>query len=135
MTDNGNRQTATATAVRSDQSDKQLRSAMLRLLDALRPFIPRDPHVKLPDHNLGWVIQPDGSPERVILDAIQAHPELWVHALPETICIVSRQSLLRALGSHNGVFVEALAHEGANIVASHAARHLHEAEKREMARR
>ena len=35
----------------------------------------------------------DDGPERVILEAMQATPELWMHALPPDVCIVPRKSL------------------------------------------
>ena len=106
------------------QRDRELamRFAMDRLLHGLKKYIriyAMRPGVEMPEHEPVWVCDMDYGPEKVILDAIKANPELWREALPETVCIVPRALLQKYVGS---VFTEALEGYGKLAVDNHAAR-------------
>jgi hypothetical protein len=128
----------TETALMEHQATSRLRYAMDRLLHRLRPYIrayTRTPDVKMPEHKLAWVTMAgsggyDDSPAQVISAAIEEHPELWAHAIPEECCIVHRKTLEEYAGS---AAAEMMADHGAAIVADRAFRLRYEAEERERA--
>lgn len=117
--------TQTATAIMEHGSKSRLAYALVRLLDSLRPFMrayPRAEDDHMPEHDLVWVEFLDNeNPKKVIADAIKAYPELWLHALPEEVCIVPRKELNRAVGLGPGDVI--LSSIGESIVANHAHRH------------
>ena len=70
---------------------------------------------QMPEHDLVWVTEGvDDGPERVILEAMKATPELWLHALPPEVCIVPRKSL-ETLGLNEDI-VGLLVEQGAFMV-------------------
>jgi hypothetical protein len=119
----------TATMVR--QKDMRLQAAMHGLLHRLRRFaraMPMNPTADLPAHDIVWVTEIERSPNATIIEMIKANPELWAEALPQECCIVHRETLKKYVGADATEYMES---HGANAVASHAARVLHEMEARE----
>lgn len=100
-------QTATAKAIAEQQAHHERRAAMRGLLHRLRKWMAVFPHkvnADMPDHDVVWTTHVGGDgPEKAILDAIAANPSMWLHALPEEVCIVPRKDLERALSSKNAV--------------------------------
>jgi hypothetical protein len=102
--------------------------AMDRLMQALKRYLRAYPMLegdKMPEHDVVWFTELDGGPERVILEAIKATPELWLQALPPEVCVVPRDAL-KSLGLNEDV-VALLAEKGAYMVDAHAAKHRHDA--------
>jgi hypothetical protein len=119
---------ATQTAALESLVRRRIASAMDRLTNALKRYLRAYPMLegdKMPEHDLVWVTGSDGGPERVILEALKATPELWLQALPPEVCIVPREAL-KSLGLDEDV-VALLAEKGAYIVDAHAANHRQEA--------
>lgn len=120
----------TQTMLARDQSNKRLDWALQRLLHALKPFMrayARTPgeQAKVPELDLVWVTDLDGGPSRAVLDVLKSNPELWLHALPPEVCIMPRQALKALTGVDRDV-ISGLCDLGENIVAAHAAKHLHD---------
>lgn len=113
------------TAALASQSDTRLRHAMDHLLHRLRKFMRAYPEKRdepLPDHDVVWVTEFDGGPEKVILQAIRMCPDLWASALPEDVCIVRKADLERiALAAHMPGVTDVLVANGAYSVDRHAA--------------
>ena len=129
--------TATATAMLERQSRSMIAHAMHRLLHRLRPYMRAYPIADepMPEHDVVWVTEYDGGPERVIAEAMESTPALWMQFLPPEVCIVSRRVLEKVLGLSLGLnqddVIHLLAAEGVNIIMSRAAQKLHELEDAE----
>lgn len=120
---------STTTAFRERHTQQRIRYAIGRLLDRLQPFVrayPRDADAELPPHDVVFVTMPDDGPEAQILDALKSCPALWLAALPDDVCIVSRRALVQVPGIEP-VVADFLASQGLAIVESHAARHVNDA--------
>ena len=123
-------------AILESQSRSMIAHAMHRLLHRLRPYMRAYPIADepMPEHDVVWVTEFDGGPERVIAEAMQATPALWMQFLPPEVCIVSRKSLEQGVGVNPDI-VDYLASEGGYIVMSRAAHKLYELEDAERERR
>src|SRR4029453_6585265 len=108
---------ATQTAALESLVRHRIAFAMDRLMQALKRYMRAYPMLEgdqMPEHDVVWVKELDGGPERLILEAIRATPELWLQALPPEVCIVPRDAL-KSLGLNEDV-VALLAEKGAYIV-------------------
>lgn len=115
-------QTSLKAAQMAAQGANQLRFAMARLLYRLRHSVhvyPLEQDAAMPEHRVAWMDEMNGGPAKTILDAISTRPELWVHALPPEVCIVSRKTLHKSGLDQDAI--EALAYEGMGMVEWHAA--------------
>lgn len=122
--------TATATALRERQGQQRVKHAIGRLLDRLHTFIrayPRDDAAEMPLHDVAFVTMTDDGPEAQILDALKSYPELWLTALPDDVCIVSRRTLVEVANVLPAT-VDCLADQGIAIVEAKAFRHRMEIE-------
>jgi hypothetical protein len=114
---------ATQKAALESQVRHRIAGAMDRLMDGLKRYMRAYPMLQddqMPEHDLVWVTEGvDDGPERVILEAMKATPELWLHALPPEVCIVPRKSL-ETLGLNEDI-VGLLVEQGAYMVDAYAA--------------
>jgi len=122
--------TATETAVMAEERRLAIAAPMNRLLRKLRDFVrayPLKADDAMPDHTLEWVgdIRGDG-PEKTVFEAIKCNPDLWLHALPDDVCIVPKNSL-DLLGFSKGLIV-ALEYQGDWAVRALAAQRAYDAE-------
>jgi len=128
------------TALMIQRRDASLKHAMHRLLDKLKDFVrvygrtPEDEQ-RMPDHDIVWVVgaREGESPQAVILQALKSHPELWLSALPDGVCIVPRAGLDSAC--NNLYLAEDLRRRGLEMVETNAARTLQKIEVDEYAQR
>lgn len=83
----------------------------------------------MPEHDLVWVTAQwadiGSDPRQVIVNALKANPELWLHAVPPEVCIVPRKEL-EAVMKLNPSTIALLAFAAEDIIAKHAAKHSHE---------
>ena len=120
------------TATQQYESTREVRYAMDRLLYALKEFVrvyPVDEADKLPEHDVRFATGIGKGPETVIVDAIKQNPELWLHALPDDVCIVPKSVLSGQY--YSGVNAEFLSDMGIDRVRNHASRLRYEAEERQ----
>lgn len=130
--------TATMALAMESQRTRVREASMARLLHELRDFMrayPREVDVKVLDLDLVWVSGiGDGGPEKAILDAINANPELWADALPEDVVIVPRR-LLKSTTALDDSMIDALNHHGMDMVLRKACVLRHAKEEAERLKR
>lgn len=126
--------TAAEAALLRDR-EHRMRAALYSLLSDLKDFVevvPRCEQERMPEHAIVWMTGINSGPGPAIESALKSHPELWLHALPEDVFLVSRRALkhvLKQVGFGDDVS-EFLGAEGEAIVAAHATSYLHELEER-----
>lgn len=116
--------TTIATATAASQLSSHFSFAMYALLHELKSFVyayPRLHDDKLPEHEIVWETTVDGGPDQAVLSAILAEPDLWRAALPDSVVVIPRKTLL-SVGLSSDV-IDALAMMGENEIANAAARH------------
>lgn len=118
----------TATQIMEARRDHARDGAMARLLHDLKEFMrayPRNEQAEMPDHDLVWVdhILTCGA-AKTIIDAINAHPELWADAIPEDVVIVPR-ALLKKITTLDDKAIDSLNDYGVYFVSRKAAILLH----------
>lgn len=85
----------------------------------------------LPEHGVDWVVDINDDPGRIILEAMRVMPALWLHALPEGLCIVSKHGLTGLVGNE---FADYLESAGSYLLENEAGRRRWELEERERGR-
>ncbi len=121
-----------ATALMASQADDRLRCVLDRLLHRLRNFVEARPMLEvyaMPPHDVVWLTYPEDGPERAILNAIKANPELWRPSLPEEVCIVPKGMLEQLVGADALHMLEGY---GAMMVARDASKALYAQSDKEM---
>lgn len=122
--------TAAEAALLRDR-EHRMRAALYSLLSDLKDFVevvPRCEQERMPEHAIVWMTGINSGPGPAIESAIKSHPELWLHALPEDVCIVPRRAL-KQIGITDDA-AEFFKADGAARVAAHAARYLYEMQER-----
>jgi len=125
-----NRITAAEAALLRDR-EHRTRAALYSLLSDLKDFVevvPRCEQERMPEHAIVWMTGINSGPGPAIESAIKSHPELWLHALPEDVCLVPRHAL-KKMGLSDDV-AEYLKADGEARVAAHAASYLYEMQER-----
>ncbi len=119
------------TATQARAQDRSQEIALRRLLHSLKPFMrayPHDQHAEMPDHDMEWVTGVgDQCVGKSIAEIMKAYPALWLHALPEDVCVVPCR-VLDVLTSGQPFVAEHAAQEGLARVDRAAARLRHEIE-------
>ncbi len=124
--------TERVTALMAQQADNRMRYAMDRLLHRLRKFVEAHPmreDYSMPPYDIAWITYLEDGPERAILDAIKASPELWRPLLPEEVCIVPKGMLEELVGAAD---LHALEGYGAMMISQAASKALYEQSDKEM---
>lgn len=87
------------TATELARRDQRLEIATRRLLESLREWmraVPYERTAEMPEHSMHWYADINGTgPASTIQEALKMYPELWLNALPDTVCIVPKDYLWR----------------------------------------
>ena len=119
------------TATQARLNDRSAEIALRRLLHSLKPFMrayPYDQNAEMPDHEMEWVTGVgDDNVGKAVVEIVKTYPSLWLNALPDDVCIVSKSGLKQVIGVYPHV-IEHLEQAGVARVESEAARLRHEIE-------
>lgn len=110
------------TATEQGMRESRIRHAMDHFLYRLKKHIGVYPLLQsdvLPDHEVVWMGGVDGGPSQEVVSAMKRFPVLWLHALPDDVCIVPRRMIDEYAGGPAADWMRSI---GVVLVENQAAR-------------